>query len=537
MLTYAIAQINPVMGDFEANKSKILDYIIRATTANTHVDLVVFPECAICGYPPEDLLFKKKFLKRNIEIVKEIAQKVEGLIVILGFIDGDYNALAVLQDGVIKYKYHKRKLPNYGVFDEQRYFKAGNKPLIIDIKNMRCAMSICEDIWEDDTICEETKGVDLIINISASPYHYGKEHLRKEVISRYAKKSAADILYCNLVGGQDELVFDGGSFYLTKEGRLLKQARLFTEELLIAETVKPNSFQGIDYRETLQLVNKDPKVKMQQVYEALVLGTHDYVFKSGFNKVLIGLSGGIDSALVAAIAVDALGKDKVVCISMPTVYSSAGTKNDARVLAQNLGVEFHEIAIEGLRNAYKDFFTDIFKGLPEDTTEENIQARIRGNILMAMSNKFGALVLTTGNKSEIATGYCTLYGDMAGGFAIIKDIPKTMVFALSKEHKAIPASIITRPPSAELRPDQKDEDSLPSYAVLDKILVRYIEKDYSLDEILTDLDVEREVVERVISLVDFSEYKRRQAAIGIKIMPRAFGKDRRMPIVNKFRDI
>jgi NAD+ synthase (glutamine-hydrolysing) len=384
-----------------------------------------------------------------------------------------------------------------------------------------------------------------------------KSHIRKSVIHNYSKNTDATILYCNLVGGQDELVFDGNSFVMDKNGNILALADKFEEQILIFDQpneslkIKKNIEPKIDVSLNIFCAQKQELVISQtpeysqyaELYKALVLGTRDYVKKNGFQKVLIGLSGGIDSAIVAVIAVDALGKDNVICVSMPSVYSSNDTKKDAEVLAENLGLEFHTIPIENLRNSFNNLFEEIFKGLPKDTTEENIQARIRGNILMAMSNKFGALVLTTGNKSEIATGYCTLYGDMAGGFAVIKDVPKTMIFELSKyvnkikNYELIPNSIISRPPTAELRENQKDEDSLPPYPVLDKILELYIEQDESLDNIVKKLGYEKSLVEKIIKLVDFNEYKRRQGAIGIKITPKAFGRDRRLPITNKFRDI
>ena len=451
-------------------------------------------------------------------------------------------------------------MPNYGVFDEKRYFTAGTENLVCRIGNVDFSLSICEDIWTDNTICETTKSVDLIINLSASPYNLGKSHIRQSVVQNYSKNTDATVLYCNLVGGQDELIFDGNSFVMDKNGEILALAEKFEEQLLVFDylgedkVIQKNSVilsKSEHKRDEIFYCSQDNKIGLgcdsifeeNEVYKALVLGTRDYVRKNGFKKVLIGLSGGIDSALVAAIAVDALGKENVICVSMPTVYSSTETKNDAEVLAENLGVEFLTIPIENLRNNFNDLFGEIFKGLPKDTTEENIQARIRGNILMAMSNKLGALVLTTGNKSEIATGYCTLYGDMAGGFAVIKDVPKTMVFELSKYRnklagfELIPNSIISRPPTAELKENQKDEDSLPPYSVLDKILEMYIEHDESLENIVKKLGFEKSLVERVIKLVDLNEYKRRQSAVGIKITPKAFGRDRRLPITNKFRDV
>jgi NAD+ synthase (glutamine-hydrolysing) len=558
-IRFGLAQINVCVGDFEGNKLKILEYILEAK--KKQIDVLLFPECAICGYPPEDLLLKKGFLLKNLQTLDEISKSVNGINIVLGFVDNVdgkiYNAVAVIADGKIVGKYYKNILPNYGVFDEKRYFTAGIKNLICNIGNINFSLSICEDIWTDDTICEATKNVDLILNLSASPYHLDKSHIRKSVIHNYSKNTDATILYCNLVGGQDELVFDGNSFVMDKNGNILALADKFEEQILIFDQpneslkIKKNIEPKIDVSLNIFCAQKQELVISQtpeysqyaELYKALVLGTRDYVKKNGFQKVLIGLSGGIDSAIVAVIAVDALGKDNVICVSMPSVYSSNDTKKDAEVLAENLGLEFHTIPIENLRNSFNNLFEEIFKGLPKDTTEENIQARIRGNILMAMSNKFGALVLTTGNKSEIATGYCTLYGDMAGGFAVIKDVPKTMIFELSKyvnkikNYELIPNSIISRPPTAELRENQKDEDSLPPYPVLDKILELYIEQDESLDNIVKKLGYEKSLVEKIIKLVDFNEYKRRQGAIGIKITPKAFGRDRRLPITNKFRDI
>lgn len=536
----ALAQINPTVGDLVGNKNKILGYIERAKSFE--VDLVVFPELSLCGYPPEDLLHKWHFVEDNLKILHVLVREVKGIAAIVGFVDADkgknlYNAAAVIKDGKLQGIYHKEELPNYGVFDEKRYFTPGEKNKIFSLLGVRFGLNICEDIWIDKAAYyrQKKQGAEFLINISSSPYDMNKLEIRERLLKRRAKETKAFIGYVNLVGGQDELVFDGCSMVVSPQGKIIALGKSFDEDLVVVDLPLR--------REQKKMVLEKPSFgkesSLERMYKALVLGTKDYINKNGFKKVLVGLSGGIDSSLVAAIACDAIGKENVVGVSMPSRFSSEGTRNDAQRVAQNLGIEFKEISIEPIFKAYLEVLKTVFEGLKPDLAEENIQARVRGNILMALSNKFGWLVLTTGNKSEVAVGYCTLYGDMSGGFAVIKDVPKTKVYDLVKLRNAqgketIPQSIIDRAPTAELKSNQKDQDTLPPYDVLDKLLEGYVEKHQSFRELEEESD--KETVKRVIKMVDKSEYKRRQAAPGIKITPRAFGKDWRLPITNKYKE-
>ncbi len=574
-LRIAIAQINTTVGDLEKNRDLILEYYEEAKEKGA--DIVVFPELAVTGYPPEDLLLKPNFIRKNLDTLKEIVELIGHAVAVIGFVDYDgddiYNAAAVAQNGRVIYKYRKVFLPNYGVFDENRYFKRGTENMVFSLNGVKVGVNICEDIWYphgpgyDQALAGNAQ---LLINISSSPYEVGKEERRKRMLATRASDYGVYLAYANLVGGQDELVFDGNSFVFDPRGRVILELPAFDEYLGLVDINVGEIFRArlhdprrrkiicVNGEESVQLyraddieVEKKPPVKNApfkkesptgMIYRALVTGVRDYVHKNGFKKVIIGLSGGIDSSLTAVIAVDALGKENVVGVSMPSRFTSTGTKSDAKKLAENLGIEFYEIPIENMFNVFLSELQPYFKGKGWDITEENIQARIRGIILMALSNKFGYLVLSTGNKSELSMGYCTLYGDMVGGFNVLKDVLKTRVYALaeyvneSKGREVIPRSVIERPPSAELRPDQKDEDTLPPYEVLDRILVAYIEEDKSFEEIVGE-GLDPETVKRVIMTVDRNEYKRRQGAPGIKITVRAFGKDRRMPITNAYRDI
>ena len=573
-LRIGMAQINTTVGDFTGNQRKILKSIEEARSSG--VDLLTFPELAICGYPPEDLLFKPQFIAENLRCLNVIVEASAGMTLIVGFIDARediYNAAAIIHDGRHVDTYQKIFLPNYGVFDENRYFRAGDRCPIYVINGINVGINVCEDIWyTEGPATQAYSGADVIVTISASPYHYGKVNNRDRMIATRATDNLAIFTFNNLVGGQDELVFDGNSLIVDEKGQIIARGRQFKEDMIIADLDVENVFrtrlhdprwrQGLQWREekgwhpseriivseTSSNTDKPALAKRQvdvpeltaEIYEALVLGTRDYIQKNGFNKVLVGLSGGLDSSLVATIAVDALGKSNVVGVAMPSRYSSLGSISDSELLAKNLEIKLHTIPIEKVFQAYLETLAGPFEGTEPGVAEENIQARIRGNLLMGLSNKFGWLVLTTGNKSEMATGYATLYGDMAGGFAVIKDVPKTMAYKLAEYRNKlagtdlIPVSIIEKPPSAELRPDQKDTDSLPPYDVLDPILTAYVEEDKSIEQIVaTGLD--EKVVRRIARLVDLSEYKRRQAPPGVKITPRAFGKDRRLPITNRFK--
>ncbi|MDO9287714.1 MAG: NAD+ synthase [Thermodesulfovibrionales bacterium] len=564
ILRLALAQINPTVGDIEGNASKICDYIKLAKKQNAAI--VVFPELAVTGYPPEDLLLKPQFISDNLDALKRVQQETEGITAVVGFVDpvrklksdffsngvdrndGIYNAAAIFHDGKLVDVYHKIYLPNYGVFDEYRYFKAGTKTPVYSIGDIKFGVNICEDIWyaEGPARSQTAGGAEIILNINASPYHMGKLFSREEMLSKRALENKAVIAYLNAVGGQDELVFDGGSLIVDRAGEIIVRGRQFEEEMIIAEIVL-DGYNAPSYpplklrggRGSYDLKGSEGGLG-EEVYKALVLGTRDYVNKNDFSKVVIGLSGGVDSSLVAAIAVDAIGKENVKGVFMPSPFTSKESREDSSELAKNLGIKIIDVPINEIFESYRKNLKKEFKGFHEDITEENLQARIRGNILMSFSNKFGWLVLTTGNKSEMSVGYATLYGDMAGGFAVIKDVPKTLVYELckwknSKEGRAvIPERVLWKEPTAELKPDQKDTDTLPPYPVLDPILKAYIEDDKSFEDILSS-GCEKECVQKVIKMIDKSEYKRRQSPPGIKITARAFGKDRRFPITNKYR--
>ncbi len=556
-LRIALAQINPTVGDIDNNRKRILSSIQAAK--KVQADVVVFPELVLSGYPPEDLLHKKHFVDENLKAVRQLAKSVSGLVAVIGGVDRDqqgrlYNAAFVIADQKIPAVYHKHELPNYGVFDEKRYFTDGKQNPILEIRGVLCAVNICEDIWKEDGIpCAQAKsGAKLLLNLSSSPFDLSKMDQREKLLKKRAKQLHCTICYANLVGGQDELVFDGGSMIVGPQGKIVAVAKEFAEDLLTMDVplellkskktkVKPLiRCKGLPLTKKSELParGREPLSQLERIYRALVLGTRDYVRKNGFEKVVIGLSGGIDSALVAAIAVEALGKEGVVGVTMPSQFSSSATRSDAKQLAQNLGIQFLELPIQGVFEHYLEVLKPALLGRAVDVTEENLQARVRGNLLMALSNKFGWLVLTTGNKSEIAVGYCTLYGDMSGGFGVIKDVPKTKVYEIARlsnqKHSGwIPESVFSRPPSAELRANQKDQDSLPAYDILDLILEGYVEKYLSISQLDQKLK-DRGLIEDVIKKIDRSEYKRRQAPPGIKITPRAFGRDWRVPITNKY---
>ena len=554
----ALAQINTIVGDLTGNTEKIVFCIDQAV--QKQADLIVFPELSTTGYPPEDLLLKPHFIEENLKCLSAIAKSTKDIIAIVGFVDVDhsgiYNSAAILHNKKVVSVYHKIALPNYGVFDEKRYFKSGDRAILLEARDFSFCINICEDTWvSDNPVTQELlRQSQLLVNISASPYHLQKHKERQEAFVKKAKALNVPIVYCNLIGGQDELVFDGRSAAFDKSGKLIAQAKAFEEDLLIIDLPfdPKRSFRKSTKARTVRLDYKIKKGKvalpkykircmetLEEVYLALLLGVRDYVKKNNFKKVAIGLSGGIDSALVASIAVGALGKAAVLAISMPSKYSSRATQDDAEKIARNLGIRFTRVPIDGIFDVYNSTLGPHFTGMNPDITEENLQARIRGNILMAFSNKFGYLVLNTGNKSETSVGYCTLYGDMAGGFAVIKDVPKKLVYKLAgfinkiNVKEIIPKSVLEREPTAELRPDQKDQDALPAYDVLDEIIDLYIEKDKSFDDIAKKIE-RRDIARKILNMIDANEYKRRQAPPGIKITPRAFGKDRRMPITNKF---
>ena len=572
----ALAQLNMVVGDLKGNAAKIVDRIDKARALGA--DMAVFPELAVPGYPPEDLIFKPQFVRENREWLDRVVDATAGITAVVGFVDSAggkvHNAAAIAHDGKLVGVYHKILLPSYGVFDEDRYFVPGDACPVYVVNGTAVGVNICEDIWfaACPTVVQSAAGAEVIVNISASPCYAGRRRERGEMLAKRASDNSVFIAYNNLVGGQDELVFDGGSMVFDPDGQLIACASQFEEQMLAvdldvgaffdtgAERSRPrhedaSGCADLGAPELIRVSDYDvaasrPRIEQQtakvyddeqaEVYEALVLGTRDYVSKCGFEKVLIALSGGIDSSLVAAVAVDALGRENVVGVAMPSRFSSEGSVVDAKLLADNLGIELWTLPIEDAFNAYLETLSARFDGTEWGVAEENIQSRIRGNLIMALSNKFGWLVLTTGNKSEMATGYATIYGDMSGGFAVIKDVPKILCYKLA-EHlnrrgagQVIPASIIEKPPSAELRPDQLDQDSLPPYEVLDPILKAYVEEDLGFDEIV-GMGFDEETVKGIITLVDRSEYKRRQAAPGIKITPRNFGRDRRMPIANRYR--
>ena len=561
-LRVSLAQINPTVGDLAGNTKKIIEYIQKGREQGT--DIVAFPEMAVTGYPPEDLLLKPGFIKDNLEALRAIQKETRGITAVVGFVDGEkeiYNAAAVLHDGAVSAVYRKMYLPNYSVFDEERYFKKGREPLIISLNGMDIGITICEDIWypEGPVMIEAMAGAEVIININASPFYYRKWKLREEMVASRAADNSAAIAYVNAVGGQDELVFDGHSMVFDRQGNIMARGRSFEEELITVDISLPTkrlmshvSRLTTIKRVTLPKINSRPGYLtlsahgevvppslIEEVYKALVLGTRDYMAKNGFKNAIIALSGGIDSALVAAIAVEAIGKENVTTAFLPSYYPSRGSREDAERVAGNLGIKLLTIQIQDTFESYLNDLKEVFSGVNPDTTEENLQARTRGNIIMALSNKFGWLVLTTGNKSEMSVGYATLYGDMAGGFAVIKDVPKTMVYELCryinsiKEREIIPETVLTKAPTAELKPNQTDQDTLPPYDVLDSILKGYIEENKGIEE-LASLGFQVETVRKVIRMVDSSEYKRRQAAPGIKITPRALGKDWRMPITNRY---
>jgi NAD+ synthase (glutamine-hydrolysing) len=582
----ALCQMNATVGDIAGNAERIRAG--RAAALDAGADVVLFPELALTGYPPEDLLLREHFLADAAAALRGLAADTHGLIAVVGYperAEDVYNGAAVLADGAVHAIYRKVRLPNYGVFDEERYFQAGPAGAVIDVGQVRLGLTVCEDIWEPGPpgSDEALAGATLIVNISASPYHAGKGLERERMLAQRAREDLACIAFCALVGGQDELVFDGHSFVVDHTGQTIARAAQFREQLLICdvdlEAAATARVRAVGDRASARsplgaggparvavLPGLPPHAQAgagggapggplaeplgpveAEIYAALGLGLHDYVVKNGFGHAVLGLSGGIDSALVACLAVDALGAERVSVAIMPSQFSSSATQADARALAAALGVQAHELAIEPVYDTYAETLGPAFEGHEHDLTEENLQARIRGNLLMALSNKFGWLVLTTGNKSEMSVGYTTLYGDLAGGFAVIKDVPKTLVYRLcawrnSSDAAAsggvpspIPASIVERAPSAELRAEQRDEDSLPPYELLDRILHGYVELHRSREQLVAE-GLPAQEVARASRLVDLAEYKRRQAPPGIKVTPLAFGRDRRMPITNRYRD-
>ncbi|MBI2119666.1 MAG: NAD+ synthase [Elusimicrobia bacterium] len=542
----ALCQINSTVGDIEGNAKKILEFHHRAIS-DFSADLTIFPECALPGYPAEDLLLRKSFIQKNIDCLKELASQIRNSFAIVGFVNKEkgklYNSAALLGSSKILELYSKQALPNYGVFDEKRYFEPGQKTKIFKILNVSMGISICEDIWvaQQPSIClkQSKLGAKILINISSSPFFAEKFKLRLDLLKKRVKESKCPLIYVNLVGGQDELIFDGRSMALDHKGNLIALAKSFEEDIKIVE-VEPSKKSEPSFIQ-IEKNREDLGQKIEEIYKALVLGTKDYVEKNHFQSVLIGLSGGIDSALTAVIAKEALGKEKVIGVTMPSRYSSNETLGDAKKIAENLKITFMEIQIETLFKTYLETLAPHFKELKPDITEENLQSRIRGTILMALSNKFGSLVLTTGNKSEISVGYCTLYGDTAGGFAVLKDVPKTLVYKLAhfinekSGDEIIPVTTIKRAPTAELKPIQKDQDSLPPYDLLDQLIQYYVEEDQGYNELLRK-GFDSGTVSRVIKLIDSNEYKRRQSPPGIKITPKSFGKDRRMPMTNRFSE-
>jgi NAD+ synthase (glutamine-hydrolysing) len=575
LLRVALAQIDPTVGDIRGNARKIAE--LTSAARDQGAALVVFPELTISGYPPEDLLLKTSFLDQVGSALEELAAQTRGIVALVGFpesADDVYNSAAVLADGEVAAVYRKMYLPNYGVFDEQRYFQSGSEAGIFELNGTPIGVSICEDIWEPGppAMTEALAGAQVIVNLSASPYRAGYGHARERMLVQRAVDNLAAVVFVNTVGGQDELVFDGHSLAIDQDGRVLARCPQF-EECLTLCTIDPREVASARLRDTRHRVNvrrqrrasqiaeppavhlaslevpgggetvggsvADPLDADAEIYAALRTGLRDYVEKNRFERVVLALSGGVDSALVALVAADALGPERVTCVSMPSPFSSGGTRADARRIAENLGTDFMEIPIEDAMKAYANLLAEAFAGREPDIAEENVQARIRGNVVMALSNKFGWLVLTTGNKSELSVGYATLYGDMAGGFAVLKDVFKGTVYRLVRwrneqaGRELVPASVLERPPSAELRAEQTDQDSLPPYEVLDAILAGYVEEDLDAVE-LVRRGLPREDVERVIRMVDRAEYKRRQAPPGIKISTKAFGRDRRLPITNRY---
>jgi len=572
-LRLGLAQLNVTVGDLDGNAERIAARIADARKLG--VDVLAFPEMAVTGYPPEDLLLKPSFIDRAIEVTRQLAPLTQGMTVVVGTVDRDfdlYDAAAVLHDGQWAGTYRKRFLPNYGVFDENRYFMPGTKNPVFVRGSTIIGVNVCEDIWYPGGPVEEQVlrgGAEVIVNVSASPYHAGKAQARKRMLCTRAADNVAVVCYVNLVGGQDEIVYDGCSVIVDEQGLVLAEGRMFEEDLVVADVDfeavfsarlhdprlrKGRALEGGEASTRVELPMPPPRTSpapplpartaaeslplVEEVYRALVIGTRDYVTKNGFTDVVLGLSGGIDSALTACVAVDALGAQHVVGVMMPTRFTSESSTQDAECLARSLGIRYETIPIEGLYETHLAALAPVFDGASPGTAEENLQARIRGNTLMALSNKFGWLVLTTGNKSEVSVGYSTLYGDTAGGFGVLKDVYKTMVYELARHRNAraavIPERTLSRPPTAELRADQTDQDTLPPYDVLDPILRFYVEEDRSAKEI-AELGYDASVVERVLHLVDLAEYKRRQSPPGIKISPRAFGKDRRLPITNRWK--
>jgi NAD+ synthase (glutamine-hydrolysing) len=553
----ALAQIDPVVGDLDGNRDRILARLEQSRAGGA--ELVLLPELAVTGYPPEDLLLRPGFLQTAERTLEEIARATEGLVALVGtpHLDGDlFNACAVCAGGEVKAIYRKQLLPNYGVFDEERYFEPGSELVLLQLGKTLVGVTICEDMWQPGPPATDLAraGAQMIVNLSASPFHVGKDREREEMFAARARDNSVFVALCNAVGGQDELVFDGHSVVLDDQGRVVARAPGFVEDLLVVDvepattSPQPNAAGATIVR--LETTPPDGRAApggiaplvddLEQMRLALELGLRAYVEKNGFREVVIGLSGGIDSALTAALAAEALGPERVHCVSMPSEFSSEATRGDARRLAESLGVDFREIPIDDLVTGFEAALVPSFEGTARDLTEENVQARARGMLLMALSNKFGWLVLATGNKSELSVGYATLYGDMAGGFALLKDMYKTDVWRLSRRlnertgRELIPVSIIERAPSAELRPDQLDEHSLPAYAALDPVLEAYVEHDRSREELLAD-GFDPDAVERAIALIDRAEYKRRQAPPGVKLRPKAFGRDRRTPITNRWR--
>ncbi len=569
----ALAQINPVVGDLDGNRTLILD---RLAEAKTHsADLVIFPELAVTGYPPEDLLLRPGFVRAAEECVARIAREARGTTILVGapYFDRDlFNACYVCSGGEVKALYRKRFLPNYGVFDEDRYFAPGRDLILLEHGKTLVGLTVCEDMWQPGPPATDLAlaGAELLVNISASPFYVGRDREREEMFVTRARDNACFVAFCNTVGGQDELIFDGHSCVIDDEGTVLARAPGFEESLLVVD-VDPKEVIGRRLRDVRRraLAREREEVppvdiihvgapgpssngskatgevtpfvdELEQMRLALELGLHDYVEKNGFREIVVGVSGGIDSAVTAALAAEALGADRVHCVSMPSRYSSEGTRTDARRLAETLGSSFAEIPIGEIVDAFTRALSGLFEGKEPDLTEENVQARARGVLLMALSNKFGWMLVATGNKSELSVGYATLYGDMAGGFALLKDVYKTDVFRLARYlndragRELIPQSIIDRAPSAELRDDQLDEDSLPPYPKLDEVLEQYVEHDRTLEELSAD-GFDRDVVERAVSMIDRAEYKRRQAPPGVKLRPKAFGRDRRTPITNRWR--
>ena len=571
VLRVALAQVNPTVGDLEGNTRKLVEWIDRAR--EQEADLVVFPELVLTGYPPEDLLLKPSFIRDNLRYRDRIVAASKGIATVFGFVDMDvdiYNAAAFASDGSLRGVYHKFYLPNYGVFDEERYFRRGRRCPIFELGGVRIGVSICEDAWypTGPISLQALNGAALLVNINGSPYHHGKVKARETMIATRAMDSRAFVAWVNTAGGQDELVFDGNSLIYGPEGQLIAHAASFDEELLVGDVDVGSVFGErlhdtrlrqeatgplhVDMEVDNVVVDSEPRPPRAwlaspirqpldgpaEIYAAVVHGTRDYVRKNGFQKVLLGLSGGVDSALTATLAADALGAQNVVGALMPSRFTSRDNIEDAEALADNLGIQVLSIPIDPAHRAFEEMFREAYAGTEPGIAEENIQPRIRGNLLMGLSNKFGWLLLSTGNKSELATGYCTLYGDMAGGFAVLKDIPKTVVYELceyrnSRDGKVIPQRILDKEPSAELKDNQRDSDSLPPYPVLDPVLKGYVEDDRSFEELVA-AGHDPAIVSRVIQLVDRSEYKRRQAPPGVKITARAFGRDRRMPLTNRY---